>query len=270
MTCEPRVVAILPTLQASNYWYLCVNYLLWWRGLKKNLELSSGGWAPCSIGFPSEVSVVGTHLYPCTSWWCCEKLCSASVNFFRRLFQCICPFHDGWFTSTSDRTVLSVQQFLTKNSMTPMFHLPHSPHLTPRNFFFVFLGVKSPQRKTCCWCGRSETKNGRSTKRHQNQRVQRLFGAVEKMSWQVYCIKWRVLWRWLKFKHVRISTQFLINKFWVLGGYPIIHLRLMILPWRPGLEWEPRSCLFHVIQNISQVFFVCSMGGRLSCYFTNG
>ena len=36
----------------------------------------------------------------------------------------------------------------------------------------------------------------------------------------MYCIKWRVFWRWLKFKHVRINTQFFINKFW--GWAPLI------------------------------------------------
>ena len=34
-------------------------------------------------------------------------------------------------------------------------------------------------------------------------------------SWWVYCIKWRVLWRWLEFKYVRINTQLFINTFWV-------------------------------------------------------
>ena len=29
----------------------------------------------------------------------------------------------------------SVQQFLTTNGMTPMPHRPHSPNLTPRDFF---------------------------------------------------------------------------------------------------------------------------------------
>ena len=45
-------------------------------------ELSSGGQAPCSTVFLHQVGVLGTHLYQCTSWWCCEKLCVASVNFF--------------------------------------------------------------------------------------------------------------------------------------------------------------------------------------------
>ena len=55
------------------------------RGGHKNPELSSGGWAPCSAGFPQYVSVLGIHLYQCTSWHCFERLRSASVNFFWRL-----------------------------------------------------------------------------------------------------------------------------------------------------------------------------------------
>ena len=35
-------------------------------------------------------------------------------------------------------------------------------------------------------------------------------------KWFSRCIKCRVLWRWLTFKHVRTNTQFFINKF---GGY---------------------------------------------------
>ena len=31
--------------------------------------------------------------------------------------------------------MLSVQQFLTKNGMTPMSHPPHSPHFTPGDLF---------------------------------------------------------------------------------------------------------------------------------------
>ena len=36
----------------------------------------------------------------------------------------------------------------------------------------------------------------------------------------MYYIKWRVLWRWLKFKHIRINTQFFTNKFQFFGGPP--------------------------------------------------
>ena len=78
--------------------------------------------------------VLGTYLYPCTSWRCCERLRSASVNFFWRLFHCICPFHDGWFTSASALTMLSVQQFLTQNSMTPVPHPLYSHDLALIDF----------------------------------------------------------------------------------------------------------------------------------------
>ena len=29
------------------------------------------------------MSILGTHLYQCTNWHCCERLRSASVNFFK-------------------------------------------------------------------------------------------------------------------------------------------------------------------------------------------
>ena len=64
-------------------------------GTPQKSELSSGGWAPYSTGFPHYVSVLGTHLYQCASWCCCERLRSASVNLFRKVFQHICPFHGG-------------------------------------------------------------------------------------------------------------------------------------------------------------------------------
>ena len=51
------------------------------RGIKKT-ELSSGGLAPYSTDFSPSVSVLGTHLYQCTSWCCGERLHPASVNFF--------------------------------------------------------------------------------------------------------------------------------------------------------------------------------------------
>ena len=36
-------------------------------------------------GFPHFMSVLGTHLYQCTSQHCCERLCSTSVNFLKTL-----------------------------------------------------------------------------------------------------------------------------------------------------------------------------------------
>ena len=84
------------------------------------------------------MSVLGTHLYQHTSWCCCERVHSASVIFFGRIFQCICPFHDGWFMSAPAHATLSGQQFLTKTGMTPMPRPPYSPSLALSNGFLLF------------------------------------------------------------------------------------------------------------------------------------
>ena len=77
--------------------------------------------------------------------------------------------------SSPAHTMLSVQQYLTKSGMTPLSHPPYSPDLILSNMFFVPLDEKSPQREIFCQCGKTETKNSRSTKRHQNSQVQKLF-----------------------------------------------------------------------------------------------
>ena len=60
--------------------------------------------------------------------------------------------------SAPAHTVLRVQQFLTKTSMTPMLHPPYSPDLTLSDFFFVSLDEKIPQREMLCQCGRGGKK----------------------------------------------------------------------------------------------------------------
>ena len=61
--------------------------------------------------------------------------------------------------------MLSVQQFLTKSSMTPVLH--HPIHLIlPRVTFFpvvVSPDGKSPQREVFRRCGRGETNNNKKT-----------------------------------------------------------------------------------------------------------
>ena len=89
-----------------------------------------------------------------------------------------------------------------------------------------------------CQCEGGETQNGRNSKRHQNWQVQKLFRAVEKMSQKVYDIKWRVLWRWLKFMHVGINIHFLINKFHLWG--PLLYTNLQL---RKLKFWK--VCSFH-------------------------
>ena len=132
-------------------------------------ELSSGEWAPGSTyRLPWLGECSRNPSVQSTSWRCCERLHSASVNCFWRLSMCVC-IHNGWFTNTPAHTVVSVQQFLTKTTR-PLCIQSH-----PQQFFFVFPDEKSPWRETFCRWGRGETKNVRSTKRHQNWWVQNWF-----------------------------------------------------------------------------------------------
>ena len=62
--------------------------------------------------------------------------------------QCICPFHE-WFMNTSVHTALSVQQFLTKNGMTPVPHPPYSPSLTLSKYFLFLWMEKVLKGKLC-------------------------------------------------------------------------------------------------------------------------
>ena len=183
------------------------------------------------------MSVLGAWLYQGAGKCCCERPHSASVNFFWRPLQHICSFHGGWFTRTDAHTVLSVQQFLTKNGMIHLPHSPYSPDLAPNNLFLLPRNKKSLQREMLCYCGRDKTKNDRNIKRQQNWWVQKLFWVVEKTSRKVYCIKSRLLWRWLKFKHVRINTQFFISKF---RGYlgPLSCGRLIFDKDAKNTQWK--------------------------------
>ena len=145
------------------------------------------------------------------------RLCLALVNFFWRLFQRICPFHDGWLMSAPAHTTRSVQQLLTNNSMTRLPQPPYSPDFAPSNIFLFPQMKKVLKGKCVAKVEEMRQKKAETLKKHQNHQIQNLFWAVGKKSWLVYCVKWRVLWRWLKFKHVKINTQFFINKF-LFGG----------------------------------------------------
>ena len=109
----------------------------------QNSKLPSGGQAPCSTGFPCLVRVLGTHLYQCLAGVVVRGCIWLKWIFIWRIFQRVCPFHNRWFTSAPAQ--LSVEQFLTKSSMTPMPHPPYSTIHAPSNFFVVSLDEKSPQ-----------------------------------------------------------------------------------------------------------------------------
>ena len=150
------------------------------KGGPQKLELSSGGQATRSTGFPHWVSVLGTHLYQCTNWWCCERLHLVWWVLFEESLN-VCPFYTGWFTSAAVYTMLCVEQFFYQNQNDP--HAPPSlfTWFQPKWLFVFFSSMKkTPQREMFSQCGRGETKNGRNTKRRQNQWVHKLFWAVEK------------------------------------------------------------------------------------------
>ena len=75
---------------------------------------------------------------------------------------------DGGFTSAPAHTKLTVQQFLTKNGMTPVPHSPYSHDLAPNDFFFVSLGEKVLKGKCFADMEKMKQKNSRSTSRPQN------------------------------------------------------------------------------------------------------
>ena len=65
--------------------------------------------------------------------------------------------------STPAQTVLTFQEFLTKNSMTLILHPSYSPNHTPVTFF-VSPDEKSPQKEIFCLCGKGEKKTAEALK----------------------------------------------------------------------------------------------------------
>ena len=60
--------------------------------------------------------------------------------------------------SAPAHTVLSVQQFLTKTSMTPVLHPLLLPDLIPSNIFFVFVSLDGKVLKGKCFASVEEVK----------------------------------------------------------------------------------------------------------------
>ena len=107
--------------------------------------------------------------------------------------------------------------------MTSVPHPPYLLDLTLSDFFlllFVSLDEKSSEKKTLCQCGRGETKNVRSTKRHQNHEFQKCLNSGKNVSKVLHQMQ-STLKVTLKFEYVRINTQLFINKFH-FGGSPLI------------------------------------------------
>ena len=144
----------------------------------KNPELSSGGRAPCSTGFPCQVGVLGTICIRAPAglvvrglvqlqWIFYEDSFNASAHFTTgNLSECTCPYHAECWAVFDQK-----------------WHDPSAPPslvTSPEQLSSVSPDEKGPQTEVFCRCERGETKNGRSTKRHQNQRAHKLVWAVEK------------------------------------------------------------------------------------------
>ena len=125
------------------------------------------------------MSVLGNHLYQCTSWHCCERLHLASVNFSEDSFNAFAHFMMGDYKCTCQHHAECSSVFDQKQ------HDPYAPPSLFTQFYIKWLFLfpwmkKSPQREMFHWCRRGETKNGRSTKQHQNQWVQNCFEQWDK------------------------------------------------------------------------------------------
>ena len=164
---------------------------------------------------PICISVPGGVVRGCVQlWW-----------IFFENFQRVCPFHYGWFISTP--ALLSVQQFMTQNVITPLTPPFQSPDPAPSDFFSCcFPGwekKKALKGKRCADVENVKQKTTEVLKGITIDKFKKLFWAVEETSpHQVYCINWSILWRSLNFKHARINTQFFINKCGSFGVPPYI------------------------------------------------
>ena len=119
-----------------------------WDGTPKKWELTFGGQALCSTGFTLWVSVLGTHIYQCTSWHCCEMmLCSASMNsLFEASFSVFAHFTMGDLQVHLSALCWAFSSFWPKMAWplcpTLLIHL-----ISPQVTFLVSPDEKSFQRK---------------------------------------------------------------------------------------------------------------------------
>ena len=118
----------------------------------------------------------------CTSWCYCERLSLASENFFfKTLATRIVHLMMDDLGAHLPTPHWVFNSFWPKTAWppcpTPSIH-PISPWAT--SFFVCFPGWKKSSKGNILLMWKRWNKNGRSTERHQNWQVQKLFWAVEK------------------------------------------------------------------------------------------
>ena len=166
------------------------------------------------------MSVLGTHLRQCTNWCFCERLCLASVNFFLKILNVFVYFMMGDMNAPGHSALCS----------TVFDQKWHGHHASPS----LFIRFHPKQHFFCLfpWTKKSSKWNSLLVWKRGNEKWQKHYKASKLTSSKTVlnpklkksldrCIASnRVLWRWLKFKHIRINTQLFINKFCFLGGPP--------------------------------------------------
>ena len=152
-----------------------------WRRIPPKTKLSSRGQDPCSTGpLLGECSRnPSVSVYHLALLWEAAFGFTELFFFWRRNAFSYFMMGDLWAHLPTPHWVFG--SFWRKMAGPPCPTLPIHP-ISPLVTFFVFLDEKSSQREMFCWYGIGETKNCWRQKRHQNQREQRLFWAVGKMS----------------------------------------------------------------------------------------
>ena len=115
------------------------------------------------------MSVLRAHLYQCTSWHCCERLCLASVIFFWLSVSLPISWWVIYKRSCSHYAecsagflLLLFSSFWTKQNDPPTCPTLPIHLILLRVTLFGFLRWKTSKGNVLP-CGKSETKNGKST-----------------------------------------------------------------------------------------------------------
>ena len=140
---------------------------------KETWIISPGDWAPCSTGFSCNVSVLGTHLYPCSRWRCCERLRLASGNIFWETFNAFARF------TMSDLPAHLLAWHWVFSSFWPQIvwllclTLPIHLILPPATILCFPDRKKKSSKGNVLLMWRGETKNSRSPKRRQFEQLKK-------------------------------------------------------------------------------------------------
>ena len=152
------------------------------------------------------MSILGIHLYWCASWRCCERLHLSSVHFFLKILSMHLPI-SWWVIYKHTCPHCTEWSAVFDQKWHDLHALPyHSPDLTPSDFFVSPDEKKSSKGNVLPIWKKMKQNNSRSTKRHQNQQVQKLFWTVEKNDSKGVLHHMGSTLKVTEVKHVRIST----------------------------------------------------------------